>query len=283
VLRAGDGAAPAADLRVRLPPDPASAARLRGRLLGPDGRPPSRLSARVVERAAERSWVADYDPSSGRFASRDLPAGRHELGVSSPEAAAATFGPFILAPGEARDIGDLLLERGGRLRVRVSDAWAAVTCRAARDGHRATLDPGETERLSEMLPPGEWVVRAESWSSVPQEVRVRVSAGEVTDVELALDPGIEQVIVLRPVAAGLRDAPDTRLVLRDAQGAVAWDSRRDPRPPVLHGEAGREPEILWEVRLRPGQYRMEVEGEGHRWEVYGLQPDANVPWILDGS
>jgi hypothetical protein len=128
-----DVVAGAVEVLVRLPADALPSSRVRGRVVGEDGRPLSRFSVHIVDPAVTLRGTYEVDDPVGAFDLGPLPAGTWEVHVFAPDARAPSqwlfrcgSGPIELDAGEALHLGTLAIAPLGSLRLAMKgDAWRA--------------------------------------------------------------------------------------------------------------------------------------------------------------
>lgn len=280
--------------------------RIAGRVLGPDGR--GLAGARVGARRAGRELFARDADEDGAFELGPLAPGsftlyvepavsaRHERDASAPtelarrDSASDELAPRMLtvdalAPGEVRDVGELLLDRGARIRVRcepeldanraadaapgaamvaVSEAAIGAPVIVARslDGLFVEwLDFEDGVACSRPLPPGRWRVALEAGAGL---------ALQAEEVELA-DADVELALELRRgVGLALRFADDVGHVRLVADARVLLE-RELPRLREL-GDA-RELDLV----LAPGRYRVEARSSDGRERQFDFEVSPDSP------
>lgn len=192
-----------ADVELRVTVDQVPTARLRGRVLKPDGRPAVGCEVEIStvgESIASRLAVAE----DGTFECGPLRACRVRVLVHRANtfgAALGDFGVHEMRDGATTDVGDLVLPSTGGLRVRT--AVAAVERGVAelfRDGRHV-----EQRRLADVaelvwdeLPPGQYAVCVTSGGASPLcgFAEVEVHAGRRAEATVAVAPATVRVVEL---------------------------------------------------------------------------------------
>jgi hypothetical protein len=210
--------------RVQVAPRLARAALVSGRVLDQDGAPLRAVPVSVVGLVGGRDEVivlpgalptaaeaAELPPGSvarqgsirtalsdaqGRFEVKGLAPGRSRLEVSPADKLPLRRDPLLLAPGDARDLGDLVVSTGVPLSGRVLDLdgqaleGAQVQARAAgkpaQPAIRVTSDPQGQFFLR--LPVGEYVLAAEAKSHALQTIPIVRAVGRPDPLEFRLAP-----------------------------------------------------------------------------------------------
>ena len=268
-VRSEDVAPSAGDITLRLPQKPVAVApsvRIRGRVLGPDGRPVA--GATVQARAplgapgGEAATAAD---------------GSFELGPMRP----ATYHVFLRATqfpwlqserrelhaNDVWDLGDLRLCDGGTARIEVSGATPGAEVQFDVRDQKGWVFPAQwlsdRQLCTQVLEPGDYEVLVRSAGTALQAFPFAVRANEETKVEAKLQRGVRQRFEFAR-ADGVRVGDDLWHTLRcgkhelSGSKSVYWD-----HPPVRAVDGAMTAE-LW---LAPGQYRLEVTGHGAAAEI----------------
>jgi protocatechuate 3,4-dioxygenase beta subunit len=214
----------AAGNRVRVAPRLARAALVMGRVLDQDGSPLSAVPVSVVGLVGGQDEVivlpgalptaaeaAELPPGSlarqgsirtalsdaqGHFEVGGLAPGRARLEVSPADKLPLRREPLLLAPGDARDLGDVVVSTGVVISGRVLDQdgqvleGAQVEARAAgkpvRPAIRVTSNPQGQFLIR--LPVGEYAVAVQAKDHAPQTIPVVRAMGQPDLLEFRLAP-----------------------------------------------------------------------------------------------
>jgi protocatechuate 3,4-dioxygenase beta subunit len=135
--------------------------------------------------------------AQGRFEVKGLTPGRSRLEVSPTDKLPLRRDPLLLAPGDARDLGDLVVATGVVISGRVLDQdghvleGAQVEARAggkpARPPVRVTSDP--QGQFFIRVPVGEYALAAQAKDHAPQVIPVVRTAGHPDALEFRLATG----------------------------------------------------------------------------------------------
>jgi hypothetical protein len=213
-----------AESKVRVAPRLARAALVSGRVLDQDGSPLRAVPVSVVGLVGGQDEVivipgalptaaeaAELPPGSlarqgsirtalsdaqGHFEVRGLAPGRARLEVSPPDKLPLRRGPLLLAPGEARDLGDLVVPTGVVVLGRVlnqdgqvlegAQVEARATGKPVRPAIRVTSDPQGQFLIR--LPVGEYAVAVQAKDHAPQTIPVVRAMGRPAPLEFRLAP-----------------------------------------------------------------------------------------------
>ena len=145
----------------------------------------------VARQGSIRTALSD---AQGHFEVRGLAPGRSRLEVSAADKLPLQQEPLLLAPGDARDLGDLVVPTGVLLSGRVLDQdgqvvqGAQVEARAARKPARppvrVTSDP--QGQFSIRVPVGEYALAAKAKDHAPQVIPIVRALGHPEPVEFRL-------------------------------------------------------------------------------------------------
>ena len=134
--------------------------------------------------------------AQGHFEVRGLTPGRSRLDVSPTDKLPLRREPLLLAPGDARDLGDLVVPTGVLLSGRVLDQDGQVlpgaqvearpAGRRARPPVRVTSDP--QGQFAIRVPVGEYSLAAQAKDHAPQAIPVVRAVGRPDPVEFRLAP-----------------------------------------------------------------------------------------------
>jgi len=207
------------------------------------------------------------DAATGRFRAGPFAPGDYRIRVKADGLPTATFPIGAVAADETRDVGALKLVRGGTFQLRVSapsgaklDALVAY-CLDPNDGIEVRTKTEDGVVTSEPAAAGELVVRLALPGCMDKNVHVTIVAGQVTELDVALETGLPLALHVRLPAdvRARRDAPESTAYacLLDANG----DDLASTGLKIPEGESGSGAFLDWNVRLVPGQYRLEfIEG-----------------------
>jgi protocatechuate 3,4-dioxygenase beta subunit len=145
----------------------------------------------VARQGSVRTALSD---AQGRFEVRGLAPGRSRLEVSPADKLPLRREPLLLAPGDARDLGDLVVPNGVLLSGHVLEQdgqaleGAQVEARAvgkpAQPAIRVTSDPHG--QFSVRLPVGEYILAAEAKNHAPQTIPMVRAVGHPDPLEFRL-------------------------------------------------------------------------------------------------
>lgn len=144
--------------------------------------------------ARQGSIRTSFSDAQGRFEVRGLAPGRSRLEVSPTDRLPLRREPLLLAPGDVRDLGDLVVSTGVLLSGRVLEQdgqalqGAQVEARAAgkpaRPAIRVTSDP--QGQFFIRLPVGDYVLAAQANDHAPQVIPAVRAVGQPAPVEFRL-------------------------------------------------------------------------------------------------
>ena len=147
----------------------------------------------VARQGSIRTALSD---AQGRFEVRGLAPGPSRLQVSPADKLPLRLDPLLLAPGDARALGDVVVQTGVLLSGRVLDQngqaldGAQVEARAAgkpaRPAIRITSDP--QGQFSIRVPVGEYAMSAQAQGHAPQAIPLLRALGNPNPVEFRLAP-----------------------------------------------------------------------------------------------
>ena len=210
--------------RIRVAPRLARAALVSGRVLDQDGSPLAAVPVSVVGLVGGHDEVivlpgalptaaeaAELPPGSlarqgsirtalsdaqGHFEVRGLAPGRARLEVSPADKLPLRREPLLLVPGDARDLGDLIVPTGVVISGRVLDqdghgvesaqVEARATGKPARPPIRVTSDPQGQFLIR--LPVGDYAVAVQAKDHAPQTIPVVRALGRPDPLEFRLAP-----------------------------------------------------------------------------------------------
>lgn len=236
----------AGELDLRLQRDTSARVRVSGRIVGPDGQVPDKVTVQVVRYRPQQFVSAQVREGDGSFAV-EVQAGEWLVEVLSSAHPHVWFGPKALQAGERWDLGTIELVRGGRLVVRGENAaqleyWILD----ANERYIDSVDTRVEPPSSELLRPGEYLLLACGAAVRSQALPFAVKADQPTELQLRTAPGVRQVIeFVRPVGAA------------ELPGRVAFELRRDGRLMAWNTARRRaEGPLAGEVWLAPGSYSL---------------------------
>ena len=220
-------------------------ARIGGAFLDEEGRPlPDAHVLPWTSRAAGSSFET-CDPRTGRFELGPYAPGDMKLLFRAPGRGMLVRGPRLLAVHETWDVGEVRLQREGRLRVRLVAAGIepAESIELSLDPF---LDPFEgtgDERLSPPLAPRSYVRR--------------VSGGELENLALPLEieRGAETVLEV-PLRRGWRARVAVRAPESVFRGHLRVQLPSGPFESILRRREGEH--FVAELRLAPGSHPVEA-------------------------
>lgn len=189
------------DLVLVVPDVARPTARLRGRVLDGDGAVPAETQLMLTP-GPGRSGVASPPDEDGTFALGPRPPGSHVLTVFTRDHAAHVTAPFTLVAGQELDLGTIVLEAPGYLRVRARSTDGPLPANAIagltllRDGRWAggVQFTGE-QGLSGPLEPGNYVLSGHEDDWCAPDTLVTIAPGETSELELEFEPAGRQEFV----------------------------------------------------------------------------------------
>jgi len=228
-------------------------ASIRGRVVAADGEAIERASVQFAQVGGHVIANIAVQPD-GRFEVGPLPAGSYWLVANCDGLASRGAGNLVLAPGEARDLGDLTLARPATLIVRARrfDGQRVKPTDVeleGRDGGSAASFALDGERLrADGLGAGEYALEVVGDGLAWQRVAVQCKAGVTTEVDLELDAGVDvDVTISRRDGAAL--GATLQLTATGAGGeAIGQELRPIPE----------ERSITVPRCLAPGEWTLEV-------------------------
>lgn len=200
---------------VVMQPDPARIGNIRlvGRVVDARGEPVA--SARVVPsmRGLSTAPIEECDGTTGRFELGPYAPGEWSIRVQAPGFVDVRTPPSGIASGETRDLGDIVLQRGGRIRVVGLPATAGVKAHfESSTGAGHALYAFEGQWFSEWIPEGRgWLVTGGGALALSAQ-RVDVLVGETLEVrapEHSVDPQrfhLKGALAGEVISVGVRDA-----------------------------------------------------------------------------
>lgn len=199
------------DVDLIVPDRARPSATLAGRVVDPDGADVQGLEVWLGAKDQNWSQLAVPDRTTQAFSYGPLAPGPYWLSLRAPGYFERQMGGIELAPGERRDLGILELERGCLLEVALeTQSGVAAEPRAiaqlvAPNGkvRGAWHLDGLTWR-SELLAPGEWLLRLGGPGMAQRELPLRLEAGRTTSVAVEVEPGTSRSLVLEGLAEGDR-------------------------------------------------------------------------------
>ena len=199
-----------------------------GRVQDAQGLP---LVARLLleQPATARMLGAATDAATGAFRLGPLPAGRYTLEAEVEGLSRLSLPEFDLAAGETRDVGTLVFETPGTLRVRarlpvgVDAASLAGFVFGRQAGAQLELQADGT-LTSPPLQPGDYRIRVLALGASTPDQSVRIESGRQAEVDVTLSACLWlQVHLSMP----LRDGPPpiVSLKLADPAGTIVIEER----------------------------------------------------------
>ncbi len=263
-LRPGPG-------EVVLRPQLAASVRIVGRAIGSDGRALESVSLAPVGARLVQARVTQAAADDGRFELAPLPAGAWSVSFTPRGAPARTVGPHDVAPGETWDLGDVVFEVGGTIRIETRaqngvhhlPSWIEVL--DSRSASVAYIEHADGVWRSGPLAPGRYVVVPGGGEVALTRAEVEVHAGleSLATLELARGIGVRWSFVDERGAAFTSPIEAS---LFDERGALLY------QPPVLRSPAGASASL----RLAPGRYRLRAVADG------GLRAELDLT-LVEGA
>ncbi|MGE3172984.1 MAG: carboxypeptidase regulatory-like domain-containing protein [Planctomycetota bacterium] len=235
-------------------PDPQLACgAIRGRVLA-DGGPGA--AATLALTRVECGTLASYGTADdGRFELQLLPPGTYRAVVQSREHPHLRVPAFELAAGATVDLGDLQLDRGGRVRGRLlgpnGQPAAGVVCRVVdtREADAGLCENSDSEYRTPLLPAGDYTLLLQGNDIAAQRVALRVVRDEERTVDVQLRPGL-----LHRIRVTTRDPRDqaamVSIILLDDERRPVWAAHL----PMHQGTA------QFHTCLAPGRYSVTALG-----------------------
>lgn len=226
-----------------------------------------------------RGWRTEKVKKDGTFAFEKIAPGRCRVMVTSGEKVIHAGEEFDLAPAQRFDVGTLVTEPGGSVRLRfvrekgTEKIEPRVWLRHLKDKHSVEIRPKRaTEHLEENLCVGSYDARVFARGIVDTRVPFDVRAGEESVVELRFRPAAHCPLVF---VLPERLPEKLEYVITDAKGGVAAQRSMTLSP--------RYPNPLQSmVQLPVGRYTMTVstsEGFSTKQEFEVKDLTAEVPAI----
>jgi RNA polymerase sigma factor (sigma-70 family) len=217
------------ELVIEIERDDLPSCTLRGRIVGELGAPVAGVNFSISREGNNVSpnLTAGLE---GEFEVGPYPSGRYRVAIYS-DVFANYLGEFAdVATGETHDFGEIQLQRGGTIAIRLvrdpalARAEINVSAIPAGTSESSWLSTQGEEARSETLLPGEYVVRLRgirAEDSVAQRTaRVTVRAGEEATAELRVESGI-----LLKLAWSPENVAGAEVQLFDAAGALVCEDR----------------------------------------------------------
>jgi len=201
--------------------DPApDSSRVHGLLFEADGRVPADAQALLYDLGKQCGYMMAPAPTTGRFESIAVPAGRYRLQAQRGLRVVAVGEAFELASEQDRDCGTMLIPLAGELELTTTGAGEFAWAMLEREGFGRVSMVDENGRIeARELAPGSWTLRAQSPERFAAERTVEIRAGERASVAVAFEPGASVILVLR-ADEETRYASDVALEARDATGRL---------------------------------------------------------------
>lgn len=257
------------ELVLRVSDEMRASAWIRGRLVGPDGSPPS--AARIVSRTEGGMFAPGIEhddiDEEGRFRVGPFRVGAQRLEVSATDLASRSVDVEKLTAGEERDLGVIELEEPGALVVHLArsdgqpvDEYVWITADPIGRVGRQSVDLADGVGRTSTLAPGAWVVRAQGKEFATAQATVHVRAGAETRVDLRLEPGTARAVLIAPPAGVTLERAQIKVI--DDAGETMFDHVYDFPPD--------EPTSVGVLGLRVGSYRVIVSTDA------GLSGEAEL-------
>ncbi len=245
-------------IELRLPYEGKPNAKIRGRVLDPDGKPVVNARISPYRQGDGNSRVYSTD-AEGWIKIDKLRPGTYTLWVRSGSYPAHRT-KFVLTSGATHDVGTVRLIRGGRVLVRVArstdskEAFYLMLRDAKNNKMVLSINPRKTPLRSGSVAPGDYLLSVTGPKVIPTSFPCMVRAGEETEIQIrvpigvarrlkfATPPDAEKVKKMQLTLVGPKDFKLTRTLTR-------W------RPTPFGINLG----------LAPGAYRLDASTkEGHR-------------------
>lgn len=257
-------AAAAGEVTLQLPAAPVAvvpSVRIRGRVLGPDGRPVAAATVGASGPKGERGGM-QATGADGSFELGPMVPGNWRVGVSPAQFPGYSGESRELVANEVWDVGEIRLVEGGTARIEVSGAPADAKVQFEVANEKGWVFAvqwiSDRQLRTSLLEPGDYEVRLRADGCALQTFAFAVHAKTETVVEARLQPGVRQrlqfvradgVQISRSLAHTLRRGEKVLF----ERHTVYWD-----RPAVYDADGA----MTAELRLLPGQYRLEVTEGG---------------------
>lgn len=191
------------DLVLVVPDAARPTAHVRGRVLDRAGRAPAEAQLMLTP-GPGRSGVAQPAREDGTFVIGPRPPGSYVLTIFTRDHGAHVSAPFTLVAAQELDLGTIVLETPGYLRVRATSpdgplpADAIAGLALLRDGRSAggVQFTGELG-LSGPIEPGNYVLSGHEDDWCAPDTPVTVAPGETLELELEFVPAVRQALVFR--------------------------------------------------------------------------------------
>jgi hypothetical protein len=229
----------AGELHLKLAADTSARARITGRILGPGGVRATGVDVRAYDELRRQSADLRLKSDDGTFA-LEVSAGTWEVRVHCPDHATVFAGKRVLQPAEAWDLGTIDLTVGGTLAVRDGGSEGiGYLVLDAREQFRCGIYSPGTPRRSELLVPGDYLLRVGGKGIAAQVLPFTIRSGQETEIDVKPVAGVRQRFEFVP-AQGTELPPWVIFrICRDGKlvGQCHQEDSGEPR----RGEAWLEP------------------------------------------
>jgi hypothetical protein len=207
-------------------PEKVARGTVRGRVQDAGSRLARASALAVILQMSNRSWRHDAQIDGDAFTFTKVEPGQLRVIVMSGEDPILAGDPFELQPAEDKDLGTLVTEPGGRLRLRLERGAGAEALRPKVHLRQddllpvRTVEPGEaTEWYVDNLSPGTYSISAWGPGVARAKCQGKVVAGIDTDATLRLRAAAErELLVDYPAEQRLR-----RVHIHDDAGVTYLD------------------------------------------------------------
>ena len=203
-----EGVTPGEDLEVVYPCANRASARIVGQLKDSDGTPCEPESIHLEREGGMFSGGSQSKCVGGRLETGLLPPGSYVLTFFRGEGARWTIGPFVLAAGQVRDLGEFVCPAPGRLEVELRDASGAALASARVVAHLETssasgsglIEVRDGRGTCESLQPGFYSVAPFGGGLPMMRTSVEIRSGETAHATLAVPVSYPRWFRYPPVA-----------------------------------------------------------------------------------
>jgi hypothetical protein len=212
-------------------------ARIRGRLVDPQGNPVAAAVGHLVQ-AGGSGGVGVAVNLDGSFEISKLRAGAYGLKITAPNAGVWNSSTLRVETGETLDLGAVVIPKPGTLVVVVNAPDALKKARymvevrqeTARGGSPVVFEFAGSQSTPQLLQPGRHAVHVHTFGPDPaiatRDVRVEIRSGEETRIDMAVLPGAMRTLefTLPPDAPPMDDGVEViRVVVKDGAGTLELD------------------------------------------------------------
>lgn len=253
-------------IELRLPPtgaEPTPSIRIRGRVVGPDGRPVTGAKASAIAVPADRR-CEQFTQADGVFALGPIRPGTWQIWVSHPRFPTVDCGARELVANAVVELGDVRFVDGGTALVRVQGAPPGADLRfsirqaGSRWSYFAWQRISEQVLRSAVLAPAEYLAVLQVDGFALRCVPFVVRAGEEVEVTARLEPGVRQRFEFVRADGARVSSKLLHAVFRGQQVVIARSLVCWQTAPV-HAADGAMFADIW---LAPGDYRIEAADQG---------------------